>query len=78
MSDATTTPPVMQPNPPKRELKQPRELTREERIRIAAPIVAKAIGKVLLIPAVIIGYVFAVLIGVLVGEVFSSIAGGKK
>ena len=78
MNDATTTPPVMQPKPPKRELKQPRELTREERFRIALPIILKAVGKVLLIPAVIIGYVFAVLIGVLVGEVFSAIGGSKK
>lgn len=67
-----------QVNPPKRELRAPRELTRSEKFRIAAPIIAKAIGKVLLIPAVIIGYIFAVLFGVLIGEFFKAIGGGSK
>lgn len=69
---------IVQTNPPKREKREPRELTREEKIKIALPIIAKAVGKVLLIPAIVVGYVFAVLIGVLVGEVFSAIGGGRK
>lgn len=72
------TPLVMQPKPAKRELQKPRELTRGEKFRIALPIILKAIGKVLLIPAVIIGYIFAVLFGVLIGEFFKAIGGGGK
>lgn len=67
-----------QTNPPKRELRAPRELTRSEKFKIALPIILKVIGKVLLIPAVIIAYIFAVLFGVLIGEVFTAIGGSKK
>lgn len=67
-----------QTNPPKRELRAPRELTRGEKFRIALPIILKALGKVLLIPAVIIGYIFAVLFGVLIGEFFKAIGGSGK
>lgn len=66
-----------QTNPPKREVREPRQLTKQEKFKIALPIILKAIGKILIIPLVLLAYVFAVLFGVLIGEFFSAI-GGKK